>query len=711
MAHLGYLLLGLGTGSAIAALALGVVLTHRASGVVNFAHAATGVYIAFAFYTLRNTGDLVLPIVGLPAEIHVVDRPTVFTALVVCLALAAAVGALQYLLIFRLLRRRPALARVVATLGLFLYFISLIRLRFGATGATGLEIRSILPSGVVRIGSTVVFRDRFILAGILLAVTALLWLLYRFTRFGLATRAAAEEEAGAVRLGISPDLLGVANWALAAMLAGGAVILVAPIVRLDPAGTSLLIVPAVAAALVASFSSFPAAVASGLAIGMVQSELLNLQADVEWLPDIGLQQGVPFIVILVVLGFRGERLAGRSLVLAQDLPPAPDPVKLVPVTLAIAAAGTVGLLTLDSGWRQGIIISAIVAIIALSVVVVTGYIGQISLAPFAFAGVAAFALVRLSEDFGVPFPIAPIIAALVATVVGVIAALPAIGVRGMNLAIATLAAAVAVEELVFKWTWFTGGSRGARPPQPELFGVDLGISGVGTDFPKPAFGILVLVVLVLCTLGVIGLRRGRTGLGWLAVRANERAAAAAGVKVAQAKITAFGVSGFLAGIGGSLLAYQRQQISSASFGVMNSLSLLAITYLAGISSPAGAMVAGLLATGGLLTVYLEQSNPDASQYQEITNAVMLIVAAIAFSGGLTGSVRSGSERLMAKLRPQTGDDIDRPGSGFAMDTVVDATEGSRASRRPTTGTAPATSATPETSPVAGSLSPSAETKR
>jgi len=675
VAHLGYLLLGLGTGSAIAALALGVVLTHRASGVVNFAHAAVGVYIAFVFYNLRSTGDVVLPIIGLPAQFHLVDRPTVFTALVVSMALAAALGALQYVLIFRLLRRRPALARVVATLGLFLYFISLVRLRFGATGATGLEIRSILPGGLVRFGSTAVFRDRFVLLGIIAVVSFVLWLVYRFTRFGLATRAAAEEEDGAIRLGISPDLLGVANWALAAMLAGGAVILIAPIVRLDPAGTSLLIVPAVAAALVASFSSFPIAVVTGLAIGMVQSELLNLQTDVDWLPDIGLQQGVPFVVILAVLGLRGERLAGRSLTLSQDLPAAPDPVRLVPVVVAVAAAGVVGLLTLGSEWRQGIILSAIVAIIALSVVVVTGYIGQISLAPYAFAGVAAFALVRLSEDLGVPFPIAPIVAALIATLVGVLAALPAIGVRGMNLAIATLAAAVAVEELVFKWTWFTGGVTGARAPEPSLFGVDLGISGVGSDFPKPAFGILVLVVFAILTLGVIGLRRGRTGLGWLAVRANERAAAAAGVKVAQAKITAFGVSGFLAGIGGSLLAYQRQQISSSSFGVMNSLSLLAITYLAGISSPAGAMVAGLLATGGLLTVYLEQSSSEASQYQEITNAVMLIVAAIAFSGGITGSVRSLFDRLTGRATHGRGPDdqrVDESGTTDGADPVAQA---------------------------------------
>ena len=102
--------------------------------------------------------------------------------------------------------------------------------------------------------------------------------------------------------------------------------------------------------------------------------------------------------------------------------------------------------------------------------------------------------------------------------------LPAVRVRGMNLAIATLAAATVVEELVLKWSWFSGGLGGASVPRPRLFGIDLGIGAAGSAFPRPAFGVLCLVVLVAAAVAVANLRRGATGLRWLGVRANERAA-------------------------------------------------------------------------------------------------------------------------------------------------------------------------------------------
>ncbi|MCZ7527061.1 MAG: hypothetical protein M5U14_12170 [Acidimicrobiia bacterium] len=100
-----YLLLGLGGGAVVAALALGLVLTHRASGVINFAHGATGMYVAFVYFELRRSGDLVLPLLGLPARVHLVDRPTELTALTASMLVAAAVGVLVYGLVFRPLRR------------------------------------------------------------------------------------------------------------------------------------------------------------------------------------------------------------------------------------------------------------------------------------------------------------------------------------------------------------------------------------------------------------------------------------------------------------------------------------------------------------------------------------------------------------------------------------------------------------------------------
>ena len=637
MTHLTFLIVGLGSGAVIAALGVGVVVAHRASRVVNFAHAAMGMYIAFAYYELRATGDLIQPILGLPGRVHLIDRPTVFTAFLLCMVLSALCGAFIYAVIFRPLRTSPPLARVVASLGLFVYLIAIVGLRVGTQGASALVIEGPLPNDLVKWGDLRIPADRYYLAVIVIVAAALLSLGYRYTRLGLATRAVAGNERGATLLGISPNAVGIVNWILATMLAGAAVILAAPVIRLDPSTTSLLIVPAVAAALPGRFNSVWATVWTGLAIGMVQSELLNLQGEWTWLPNVGLQQGVPLLIVLITLAVRGDVLPDRSEVQGARLPRASDTKQVPLLALLFLASGVIATLFVSSDWRSGIIVTAISTIVVLSVVVITGYVGQISLATFAVAGVAAFAMVRFSEDWGLPFPLAPLGGVIVAVLVGQIAALPAVRVRGLNLAIATLAAAVAVEELVFKWSWFTGGFEGATAEAPSLFGSDLGIQALGEDFPRKTFVVMTLIFSALSLAIVANLRRGTTGRRWLAVRANERAAAAAGIHVAQVKLSAFAVSSALAGLAGVLLAYQRTIVSSGSFGVFQSLTTVAIAYLAGIATPIGAVVAGVLANGGLLTVTLDSLNDSASQYQFAVNGIMLIVAAIKFPQGIVGS--------------------------------------------------------------------------
>ncbi len=652
------LLLGLGAGSVIASLGLGLVVAYRASGVVNFAHAALGMYVAFAYFELRRTGDLVLPILGLPERVGLfpvhtdaatglaTHVPTEATALAVCLALGAGAGLIVYLLVFRPLRHAPALARVVASLGLLLYLLALAGIRFGgSSAATGTTTEHVLPSRVVHVLGATIPQDRLWLLALTIGATAALWAFYRWTRFGLSTRAAAENEKGSVLLGISPDWVGSLNWMIAGALAGGAVILVsgAGVVRLSPAEITFLIVPALAAALVGGFDSFVLTAIAGIALGVGQSALVKLQGDWTWLPDIGLQQGLPLVVILVTMAVRGQTLPTRGTLSVGRFPRSPRPAGVGRTTAVLVALAALGLLTLGSDARSAIITTTIATLVCLSIVVLTGYVGQISLAPLAFAGVAAFSMVKLTNDFGVPFPIAPLLGALIAAGVGVLAGLPAVRVRGLNLAIVTLAAAVAIEELIFKWDWFTGGLGGTSVPEPTLFGIDLGISARGDAFPRPAFGLLCLVVVASCGVFVAALRRSPTGLRWLAVRANERAASAAGVDVARAKLAAFAVSSFLVGLAGSLLAYQRQNLSVSSFTVFQSLGYLAVTYIGGVASIAGALLAGALTQGGLVT---ELTGGDAtSQYQFALNGVVLIVVAIVYQDGLAGAV----ERLWQRL--------------------------------------------------------------
>ena len=170
----------------------------------------------------------------------------------------------------------------------------------------------------------------------------------------------------------------------------------------------------------------------------------------------------------------------------------------------------------------------IAAILGLSLVVVTGFAGQVSLAQLALAGTAAFTLSFLTQSWHMPFPFAPLLACLVATLIGVVVGLPALRVRGLMLGVVTLAFAYAIEAVWFRNTQIVSVS-GARVDDPSLFGLDLGI-GSGAAFPRLEFGLLCLFTLVGVAFGVAKLRMSRFGSAMLAVRANERSAAGVGVE-------------------------------------------------------------------------------------------------------------------------------------------------------------------------------------
>jgi branched-chain amino acid transport system permease protein len=237
--------------------------------------------------------------------------------------------------------------------------------------------------------------------------------------------------------------------------------------------------------------------------------------------------------------------------------------------------------------------------------------------------VAGFSLSRLAVEVGVPFPIAPLVAAALAAVTGVAVALPALRARGVSLAVVTLAGAVVVEEAVFKRPTLTGGFGGSRVPTPA-----------GLEPMDAAFGLLVLAVVVATAMGLSGLRTAGAGRRLLAVRANERAAAALGVNVAAARIWAFAMSAFLAGVAGALLGYQQGQLSFGSFGVFVSLAYLAVTYMGGVAGIAGAVAGGLLVPNGVAFTLL-----DLGRYQLLVSGLGLMAVTVLAPGGITGRRR------------------------------------------------------------------------
>jgi ABC-type branched-subunit amino acid transport system ATPase component/branched-subunit amino acid ABC-type transport system permease component len=663
--YLGFLLNGLGTGAVVALLAVGLLLTQRASNVVNFAHAALGMYVALTYFELRETGDLVLPVLGLPARVHVVDTPTVATAMTVAVVLSAVLGLVLHFGVFRWLRTSPALARVVASLGLLLYFVAIVKLRFVEIGGS-LPLGNLLPVGSVRVAGAVVPLNRILLAVLALGVAAVLAAVFRWTRFGLATRAAAENETAAVLSGHSPDRLAAANWVIASVLAGVAVILIASVTKqLDPLSTSMLVVPALAAMLLGGLRSFMLTTVAGLAIGMLQSGVLNYSTRAEWLPgwlpQSGLVQTVPFVLLVVALTVQGQRLPGRAVINETSLPASPSPRHVGVIAVGSLVVLVVALMTLDSQWRLAIVVSMIAAVIALSSVVLTGWVGQISLAQLAFAGLAGFTTAKLTVAAGIPFPWAPLLAILLTTAVGVLVGLPAVRVRGMTLAIVTLGAAVAIEQLVFASSALGGLGR-QQLPRPRLFGIDLGISARGADNFRPAYGILVAVVLVAVFVASANLRRSPTGLQWLAVRANERAAAASGVDVRTAKLSAFAVSSAIAGIGGVLLGY-RGNLAPESFAVFGALALLALTYLGGVASMTGAVIAGVLFSGGVLTQLSGGSTGTQSDLAFALSGLSLVVVSILYRDGIAGALRKWWARLVGRSRGRSPAPADLEASG------------------------------------------------
>ena len=192
-------------------------------------------------------------------------------------------------------------------------------------------------------------------------------------------------------------------------------------------------------------------------------------------------------------------------------------------------------------------------------------------------------------------------------------------------------AAVAIEQLLFKWRPSDAGE------QPVALRVNLGISARGSDYPRSAFGIFTVVVATAAAVGIANLRRGRSGVAWLAVRSNERAAAAAGVDVVGAKLSAFALSSLLAGLGGVLLTYQRLTLTTDSFAVFLSLATLALTYLAGIASVSGAVLAGVLTPLGVFAVISGQDPVRVSPYSFVVNGALLVGVALVYPDGLTGA--------------------------------------------------------------------------
>jgi ABC-type branched-subunit amino acid transport system ATPase component/ABC-type branched-subunit amino acid transport system permease subunit len=455
---------------------------------------------------------------------------------------------------------------------------------------------------------------------------------YRPQHGGLAGAVGAEE-------------LSLVNTLLAALLAGALGILAASITQLDPQTLPLQIIPALAAALIASFTSFGIAVAASFGIGIMDS-LIQYASAQSWFPQSGgvslpgVTDLLAFGIIVVVLFWRGSRIPGRGEIVERRLPEAPRPQHLVRTGLICALAGAVLLIVFPFDFREALINTLIGALMALSLVVVTGFVGQISVIQLALAGAAGFTISHMAVNFGITFPVAALAGIAVAVVIGLITAISAVRVRGVSLSVVTLAGAVAIENFGFVNSTWGGGLAGSPVPEPRWFGLDLGpnapFRGIDGNQPSPVFGWVALICCVLLMVAVGYIRRGQLGQRMLAVRSNERAAAAAAINPRTVKLYAFGIAAGIAGVGGVLYAYNFGSVSADRFDAVTALSLIAFAYVGGITLITGALFAGLLSAQALIPYALDKWFGLNGNWFLLVGGVLLIFTLLANPEGVAG---------------------------------------------------------------------------
>ncbi|MGZ4770583.1 MAG: ABC transporter permease subunit, partial [Ilumatobacteraceae bacterium] len=371
-----FALLGLGVGALYALASQGLIVIYRGTGVLNFSLGATAIAGVFMQWELHQNG-----------------MPFLISA-IIGIAWSAFLGALTHWVIMRPLRRASSLVRVIATLGVLVTIQAAVVIRYGSNPH---QVDSWLPTRRVALwGDVSITVDRLILLVIASASSFGLWLLYRSSQFGLATEAVSESERSASAIGISPNRIALLNWALGSAIAAVAGILVVPIITLQVTAMTALILAALAAALVGDFRSFPIATAAGFALGIGQA-LVGRFANQQ-----GLAPSLPFIVIIVVLVFRGRSLPLRDYYL-QQLPMVGNGRMSWDWTLFGCGAIVFMMLTKAPKWIDAMTVSLGVAIVLLSIVVLTGYAGQLSLAQYAMAGFGAYVAGRLVAVFHIPF--------------------------------------------------------------------------------------------------------------------------------------------------------------------------------------------------------------------------------------------------------------------------------------------------------------------
>ena len=589
------MLQGTPSGAVFALIALGFVLTYKTSGVFNLAFGAQAYISAAMFFKARTDWDW----------------PLVPALILSVFILAPALGLILERLIFRHLRTASAVAKLVVTIGLSVALPAVFELAVSYKPVAGRDPKGIVPNGA-RVfydpfGVYPFSRDELAMMAVAFVGMLMLGALFRFTSIGLSMRAVVESPRMTELNGIHADRVSAFAWALSSTFAGMAGVLIAPRFNtLDPNTFFSLVIIAIAAAALGRLVSLPRAMMGGLVLGWLiavfDTFLPRWAMDHTWLRPVqeNLTPSLPFVVLFGVLvlwpAIRRSLDVGDPLAGVDPPPPALAASEHHPtLSIATRAFGVSFLLVVfltvfirgDVSWVQLVTKAVVLSTIYLSITVITGFAGQISLCQGAFAAIGGFTVFQMADRFDMSVLTAAVLGAAIAALVGAILSLPVLRLGGIWLAIATLAFAFFFDSVMVKFSWVGGGAllKGTAVPRPVLGPIDF-------DNDK-TFLALAIVVFTVVSIIVIQLREGTIGRTLQALRGSEVAAESIGISPAKARIIAFATSAAIAGLGGAMLSmHQRDVHYTSNFSPVGSLFWLVLVVSLSVRTVEGAAQGG-----------------------------------------------------------------------------------------------------------------------
>jgi len=610
-AFLAFTVVGIATGCIYALTATGLVVTYVTSGIFNFAHGAIGMVAAFAYWELT-------------VEHH---WPVPLALAFVLLVLAPAIGALTERLLMRNLHDASTEVQLVVTVGLMLCLIGVAQWRW-QEGRPRI-VPSFFAGHSLHIFDVAVSYHRVIVivvaGGIALALRTFLFR----TRIGVALRAVVDAPELASLYGVSPDRVRMLGWAVGASLAGLAGVLLAPLVTMDILTLTLLVINGFAAAIFGRLKSLPRTFVGGIALGLLEAYTV-WKAPGHLLSQLRTTLPIIFGYVLLLALPHSRLRVGRSLSSRAVETTTLRRATTVAVAFVVVCALVVRQLSIANVFTMGR--GLVYGLILLSLVVLTGYAGQVSLCQLTFVGFGAFAMGRVAGGgswFGL------IAAVALSAVVGAIVALPALRLQGLYLALITLAFAQAMTAVFFNNNHVFGQGGALHVGRLHLFG-----SWSTTDR-----GDVVVLALALAAagVGVVALRRSAFGRRLAAMSDSPLACTTIGLSLVWTKLAAFMVAAGLAGLAGALYGGLNGSVGTNDFVVLGSLAVLLLLAIQGVDSVIGAVVAGI--TFALFPVVQSHIHSQVNLAYLLTG-----LGAISIGRSPQGSLRYAQDEIRRRLR-------------------------------------------------------------